>query len=141
MTYNPKNTKFAKSFKGRLINNSPKTLTLNEVYTNSVMLFSKESGRINPSHLECLNNTIKRVLKKNTKIILSVFPHTPITEKPLEVRMGKGKGSVSFWSANIFSGTPLLKIYTADAKNISSVEVLKNLKKKLPVNTRVTFYK
>ena len=141
MQYTPKQRKFSKSFKGRLLNNSPKSLNLSQVYSNSVVLISKEAGRFTPSHFGCINNTIKRALKKNTKIITKIFPHTPVTGKPLEVRMGKGKGSVDYWSANVFSGTSILKINTAESKISSALDVLKGLKKKLPVNTTILFKK
>ena len=141
MQYTPKQTKFSKSFKGRLINNSPKILDLAKVYSNSVTLISQESGRFTPSHFNCVQNTIKRALKKNTKVITKIFPHVPVSGKPLEVRMGKGKGSVDYWSANVFSGTSILNISTTESKVFAAVDVLKGLKKKLPVNTTILYRK
>jgi large subunit ribosomal protein L16 len=141
MQYTPKQRKFSKSFKGHLLNNSPKILSLKDVYSNSVTLISKDAGRFTPAHLGCINNTIKRSLKKNIKIISKIFPHTPVSGKPLEVRMGKGKGSVDYWAANVFSGTPVFTIFTAESKNYAAVDVLKSLKKKLPVNTTIIYKK
>jgi len=133
----PRQTKFPKSFKGKLRNNSIKTHSLEDLYNGPIRLISKEAGRLKSLHLNCLNMAIRKSLKKNLAIHHTSFPHTPVTSKPLEVRMGKGKGSFDHWTANVFSGTTLIKITALNSKTTSISASLKVLNKKMPLNIRV----
>jgi large subunit ribosomal protein L16 len=85
----PKNTKFNKYFRP-LIKDKFKKRDL--LYTGGIIC--KESGYITDVQLQAIVLSIKRILKKRGKVILRVFPHRPITKKPIQVRMGKGKGPI-----------------------------------------------
>lgn len=63
---------------------------------NGFALISLEPGRISARHFEMIRKAIKRILKRTGKILIPGFPHLPVTSKPLEVRMGKGKGAVDY---------------------------------------------
>ena len=73
-------------------------------------------------------------MKKKGKVLITIFPQTPITKKPVEVRMGKGKGSVAFWVAKIKAGRIICEISTF--KISYAVKVLNNLRYRLPVKTK-----
>ncbi|MEO1896875.1 MAG: 50S ribosomal protein L16, partial [Cycloclasticus sp.] len=73
-------------------------------------LKSMERGRMTARQIEAGRRTITRHIKRGGKVWIRVFPDKPITKKPLEVRMGKGKGSVEFWVAQIKPGTMLFEL-------------------------------
>lgn len=94
-----------------------------------------EPFRITSKQLITLYNFLRKRMKKKGRVILTVFPQTPITKKPTEVRMGKGKGSVAFWIAKICAGTIICEISTF---NISlAIKILKRTRFKLPVKTSI----
>jgi len=103
----PKRTKFRKQFKGKnrgIANNG------NKVSFGEFGLKSLERGNITSRQIESARRAISRHVKRGGKIWIRIFPDTPITQKPLEVRMGKGKGSVEYWVAKIQPGKVLYEI-------------------------------
>jgi large subunit ribosomal protein L16 len=92
MNYKPQRTKYAKSHKGRL-SSIPKICSL---AFGRYGLVAREPCRLKASHLAAAELAIKRKFKREAKVWLRVFPHLPVTRKPAEVRMGKGKGNVDF---------------------------------------------
>ncbi len=103
----PKRTKFRKVHKGR---NRGLAHRGNEVDFGSVGLKSIERGRITARQIESARRAIVRRVRRGGKIFIRVFPDKPITEKPLEVRMGNGKGNVEYWVAEIQPGKMLYEI-------------------------------
>lgn len=103
----PKRTKFRKQFKGK---NRGLALTGNEVSFGEFGLKSIERGNLTSRQIEAARRAITRRVKRGGKLWIRVFPDTPITQKPLEVRMGKGKGSVEYWVAKIQPGKMLYEI-------------------------------
>lgn len=103
----PKRTKFRKMHKGR---NTGLALRGSTVSFGSIALKSLERGRITARQIEAARRAISRRIKRGGKIFIRVFPDKPITKKPLEVRMGKGKGSVEYWVAEIQPGKVLYEI-------------------------------
>ena len=73
-------------------------------------LIATEGGWVNARQIEAARRTISRRIKRGGKIWIRVFPDKPITEKPLEVRMGKGKGPVEYWVCEIKPGKMLYEI-------------------------------
>lgn len=73
-------------------------------------LKSVETGRITARQIESARRTISRYVKRGGKIWIRVFPDKPITKKPIEVRMGSGKGSVEYWVAQIQPGRMLYEM-------------------------------
>ena len=103
----PKRTKFRKVQKGR---NTGLALRGSSVALGTIGLKSVERGRITARQIEAARRAISRRVKRGGKIFIRVFPDKPITQKPLEVRMGKGKGSVEYWVAEIQPGKMLYEI-------------------------------
>jgi len=134
----PKAFKYKKSHKGSLRNLISENYTLKSgLYMGKIGLKALESGRISPNHLHCCKQLLNKKLKKVGQIRFSIFPQTPITKKPLEVRMGKGKGAVSGWVKNVSSGSTLLEI---EGSNLGLVlKILNALKKKLPIQTKIIY--
>ena len=103
----PKRTKFRKVHKGR---NTGLALRGSSVSFGTIGLKSVERGRNTARQIEAARRAISRRVKRGGKIFIRVFPDKPITQKPLEVRMGKGKGSVEYWVAEIQPGKMLYEI-------------------------------
>ena len=90
-------------------------------------------GRITARQIEAARRTITRHVKRGGKLWIRIFPDKPITKKPLEVRMGKGKGSVEYWVAQIKPGTMLYEIQGVPEE--LAREAFKLAAAKLPVKT------
>jgi len=103
----PKRTKFRKQFKGR---NRGLAQVGNKVSFGEFGLKAVERGRITARQIESARRAMNRHVKRNGKIWIRIFPDKPITKKPLEVRMGKGKGSVEYWVAQIQPGRMLYEM-------------------------------
>ena len=103
----PKRTKFRKQHKGR---NNGMAQRGSSVSFGEFGLKATSRGRITARQIESARRTITRHVKRGGKLWIRIFPDKPITKKPLEVRMGKGKGSVEYWVAQIKPGTMLYEI-------------------------------
>lgn len=103
----PKRTKFRKQFKGR---NRGLAVTGSSVSFGEFGLKSVDRGRLTARQIESARRAMTRHIKRGGKIWIRVFPDKPITSKPLEVRMGKGKGSVEYWVCQIKPGKILYEI-------------------------------
>jgi large subunit ribosomal protein L16 len=103
----PKRTKFRKTHKGR---NRGLAQNGNKVSFGSFGLKSTGRGRMTARQIEAARRAMTRHVKRQGKIWIRVFPDKPITNKPLEVRMGKGKGSVEYWVAEIQPGKVLYEM-------------------------------
>ena len=126
----PKRTKFRKQQKGK---NRGLANVGNEVSFGSFGLKAKGRGRITSRQIESARRTITRQVKRGGKLWIRIFPVKPITKKPLEVRMGKGKGSVEYWVALIQPGRML---YEIDGVTEEQARIAFNLASaKLPIET------
>ena len=103
----PKRTKFRKVMKGR---NTGLAHRGNKVSFGEYGLKATSRGRITARQIEAARRTMTRKIKRGGKIWIRVFPDKPISGKPLEVRMGKGKGSVEYWVAEIQPGKMLYEM-------------------------------
>lgn len=103
----PKRTKFRKQHKGR---NSGTAVKGSSVSFGEYGLKSVSRGRLTARQIESARRAITRHVKRGGKIWIRIFPDKPITKKPLEVRMGKGKGSVEYWVAQVRPGAMLYEI-------------------------------
>jgi large subunit ribosomal protein L16 len=128
--FQPKKTKYKKYQKGRLKLKTNSLLSLN---FGSFGLKSLESGCIKSSQIEAVRRNIKRKIKKFGKIWINIFPNFPITSKPSEVRMGKGKGNVNYWVSKISPGQILFEVSGQDQQLIK--DSLKSASNKLSVKT------
>lgn len=97
----PKRTKYRKQMKGR---NRGKSFRANSLAYGSIGIKALEHGRIDSRQIEAARIAMTRKINRQGKVWIMVFPHKPLTARPLEVRMGKGKGSVDKWVMNIKPG-------------------------------------
>jgi large subunit ribosomal protein L16 len=103
----PKRTKFRKQMKGR---NRGLAFRGSDVSFGEYGLKATERGRITARQLEASRRALTRHIKRGGKVWIRVFPDKPVTKKPLEVRMGKGKGGVELWVAQIQPGRMLFEM-------------------------------
>lgn len=129
----PKKTKYRKRMKGRTEGISH---TGNRVQFGSVGLQATGRGYITARQIEAARRAITRKLKRGGKIWIRVFPDKPITKRPAETRMGKGKGSVDSWVAVIYPGRILYEVDGIDTE--VAEEALRLAGFKLPVKTQIT---
>lgn len=126
----PKRTKFRKQMKSR---NRGLAIRGGKVSFGEYGIKATTRGRITARQIEAARRTITRHVKRGGKLWIRIFPDCPITEKPLEVRQGKGKGNVEYWVAKIQPGRVLYEIEGVD-ENIAR-EAFKLAAAKLPVRT------
>jgi len=103
----PKRTKFRKQFKGK---NRGLAQAGNKVSFGEFGLKATERGRVSARQIEAARRAMTRKVKRGGKIWIRVFPDVPISSKPLEVRMGKGKGNVDYWVAKVQPGSVLYEM-------------------------------
>jgi large subunit ribosomal protein L16 len=103
----PKRTKYRKQMKGR---NRGLALTGNKVSFGEFGMKSTELGRISARQIEAARRVITRYVARGGKLWIRIFPDTPVTKKPLEVRMGSGKGNVEYWAAKVQPGKMLYEL-------------------------------
>ncbi|QJC37377.1 50S ribosomal protein L16 [Enterobacteriaceae endosymbiont of Donacia thalassina] len=125
----PKRTKFRKMHKGR---NRGVIVNMN-INFGTYGIKAINRGRITSKQIESARRAISHSIKRQGKIWIRIFPDKPITEKPLEVRMGKGKGNVEYWVALIQPGRILYEI-DGVPENIAR-KALKLGAAKLPIKT------
>jgi large subunit ribosomal protein L16 len=128
----PKRTKYRKQQKGR---NRGKSYRGNSIAFGEIALKATEGGRINSRQIEAARITMTRHVKREAKSWIRVFPDKPITAKPLETRMGKGKGAVDHWVMNIKPGRIIFEM--AGVKEELAREALTLAKHKLPFKTKI----
>jgi large subunit ribosomal protein L16 len=107
MFLQPKRTKYRKYRKGRLSNLEYRS---NKLKFGTFGLKALESGCISARQIEAVRQAITRKTKRGGKVWIRIFPDLPITSKPIEVRMGKGKGNVDHWVARIAAGSILFEL-------------------------------
>ena len=103
----PKRTKHRKQFKGRIHGNAKGGAQLN---FGEFGLKALEPERITSRQIEACRRAINRHNKRSGKLWIRIFPDVPVTAKPLEVRQGKGKGSVEYWAAKVKPGRVLFEL-------------------------------
>ena len=103
----PKRTKFRKMRKGR---NRGNALAGNQVSFGEFGLKATTRGRVTARQIESARRAINRYVRRGGKVYIRIFPDVPITGKPLEVRMGSGKGNVEYWVAKVQPGRMLYEI-------------------------------
>lgn len=128
----PKRTKYRKQQKGR---NRGLAQRGNQVSFGSFGLKSLGSGRITNRQIEAARIAMTRNMKREGKVWIRIFPDKPITSKPLEVRMGKGKGALDHWVAQVQPGRVLFEL-DGVSREVAE-ESLRLAAQKLPVLTKI----
>ena len=134
MKLQPKKTKFDKSYKGKAINRIISKNSYNQFTNGSIALKTLMSCRLTGKQIEILYITLNKFLKKAGSINITVFPSTPVSKKPNEIRMGKGKGAVDHWICRILPGTIICEIETSNINK--ALKAIAYAKFRLPVRVR-----
>ena len=129
----PKRTKYKKYRRGRLKRNLD--YKSNTLKFGIIGLQATERGFLTANQIEAGRRTITGYIKRAGKVFIRAFPDHPITSKPAEVRMGKGKGSVDYWVCKIKPGKILFEV--AGRNPILIKEALKQVSLKLPMSTKI----
>ena len=98
-------------------------------------LMSLDNERVTSRQIEAARQAITRYIKRGGKIWIRIFPHTPVTKKPLDVKMGSGKGEPQFFVAKVKAGTVMFEI--ADVTEEQAREALRLASHKLPVKCKI----
>jgi large subunit ribosomal protein L16 len=127
----PKKTKFRKQHKGRIHGTSKGGTQLN---FGQYGLKAMEPERVTARQIEAARRAITRQMKRAGRVWIMVFPDVPVSKKPIEVRMGKGKGAPEFWCCRIKPGRIMFEI--DGVPNETAREALRLGAAKLPIRTR-----
>jgi large subunit ribosomal protein L16 len=128
----PKRTRFRKAHKGRIHGNSKGGTLLN---FGEYGLKAMEPDRVSARQIEAARRAITRQMKRAGRVWIRIFPDIPVSKKPTEVRMGKGKGAPEFWAVRVAPGRIMFEI---DGVNEETArEALRLGAAKLPIRTRV----
>ncbi len=129
----PKRTKHRKLHKGRIKGNASRGTRIN---FGDFGIKAMEMGRITSRQIEAARIAMTREMKRAGMVYIRIFPDKPITKKPAEVRMGKGKGSVDHWVAPVRPGRILFEIGGGVSFEVAR-EAMRLAQRKLPIKTRV----
>ena len=128
----PKRTKYRKAFKGRIKGNAKGGYS---IAFGSFGLKALEPERVTARQIETTRRAVTREMKRQGKVWIRVFPDTPVSAKPIEVRMGKGKGSIDRWVARVQPGRILFEI--DGVSDEVALEALRLGAAKLPIRTKI----
>lgn len=128
----PKKTKHRKVRKGK---NEGVATRGTEVSFGEYGLMSLDNERVTSRQIEAARQAITRYVKRGGKIWIRIFPHTPVTKKPLDVKMGSGKGEPQYFVAKVKAGTMMFEI--SDVTEEQAKEALRLAGHKLPVRTKI----
>jgi len=127
----PKKTKFRKQHKGRIHGTSKGGTQLN---FGQYGLKAVEPERVTARQIEAARRAITRQMKRAGRVWIMVFPDVPVSKKPIEVRMGKGKGSPEFWACRVKPGRIMFEVDGVPSE--TAREALRLGAAKLPIRTR-----
>ena len=128
----PKRTKFRKQFKGRIRGEAKGG---SDLTFGSFGLKATQPERVTARQIEAARRALTRHMKRQGRVWIRIFPDVPVTSKPTEVRMGKGKGSVDYWAAKVKPGRVMFEIDGVD--DTIAREALRLAAMKLPIKTRI----
>ncbi len=127
----PKKTKYRKAHKGRIKGHAQAGTALN---FGAFGLKAVSPDRITARQIEAARRTIMRHIKRQGRLWIRIFPDVPVSKKPLEVRQGKGKGSVEFWACRVKPGRVMFELDGIPRELAESAFALASAK--LPIKTR-----
>ena len=137
MLYIPVNSKYKKQQKGKSFRRISKKIDFFRLNSGIIGLKALSYGRITSKEIKTFRQLIQKFLKKQGRLKINIFPDTPITKKPLEVRMGKGKGAVNHWIFKIQPGMIIFEIQLRP--NLSITSVLNLVQIRLSVKTQIVY--
>ena len=127
----PKKTKYRKQFKGRIHGMSKGGFALN---FGSHGLKSVEPERITARQIEAGRVAAQHFMRREGRLFIRIFPHKPVSAKPLEVRMGTGKGEPEYWCAIVKEGTMMFEVTGVD--EVTAKRALARVAHKMPIPCR-----
>ena len=127
----PSRTKFRKVRKGRI---TGVATSGNYIAYGEYALQAQGNERITSRQIEAARQAMTRYIKRGGKIWIRIFPHTPVTKKPLDVKMGSGKGNPEYFAAKVRSGTVLFEMQGVTEE--TAREAMRLAAHKLPVKTK-----
>ena len=127
----PVRTKYRKAFKGRIHGKASRAVKLNY---GQFGLKAMEPERVTSRQIEAARKAITRYLKRAGRMWIRIFPDVPVSKKPAEVRMGKGKGAPEYWAAPVSPGRMLFECDGVDMN--TAKEALRLAAQKLPIKTK-----
>ncbi len=127
----PNKTKFRKFRKGRIRGVAS---TGNHIAFGDYALMAMDHERITGRQIEASRQAMTRYIKRGGKIWIRIFPHIPVTKKPLDVKMGSGKGNPEFFVAKVKPGTILFEMQGVDES--VAREAMRLASNKLPIKTK-----
>ena len=127
----PKKTKHRKQQKGKIKGNAQRG---HQIAFGSFGIKSLDEGFITSRQIEAARIAVTRYMKREGKVWIRIFPDKPMTSKPAEVRMGKGKGSPEYWAATVSPGRMLFEVDGIDLE--LAKEALRLAAQKLPIKTK-----
>ena len=128
----PKRTKFRKQHKGRI---RGRATTGTQVNFGAYGLKATTAGRVSARQIEAARRTITRRMKRVGKLWIRIFPDVPVSQKPAEVRQGKGKGNPEWWAARVKPGRVLFEL--DGVAGPLAAEAFERAAMKLPIKTKV----
>src|SRR6202046_4081330 len=128
----PKKTKYRKQFKGRIHGLTKGGSALN---FGSFGLKALEPERITARQIEAARRAITRQMKRQGRVWIRIFPDLPVSDKPAEVRMGKGKGAIEYWAARVAPGRIMFEV--DGVSDVTAREALRLGATKLPIRVRI----
>ena len=138
MLLSPRKFKYRKQQKGKSTNRvSVTSKNKKRLMFGSVGLKSMEPGRLTAKQMQAVRQVVNKKIKKIGRLKINVFPFTPISKKPVEVRMGKGKGNVDHWVFKVKAGVSLYEIETSYTS--IAVRALELGQRRLPFKTKIIF--
>ncbi|MEQ8444027.1 MAG: 50S ribosomal protein L16 [Alphaproteobacteria bacterium] len=128
----PKRTKFRKQHKGRIHGNAKGGTALN---FGSIGLKAMEPGRVTARQIEAARRALVRRIRRQGKVWIRIFPDVPVSSKPAEVRMGKGKGSPEFWACRVKPGRMMFEM--DGVPNDIATEAFQLAAAKMPIKCKI----
>ena len=132
MILHPKKTKFRKALKGRIHGKAKGGF---KIAFGKYALKALEPERIQEKQIESARKAINRHLRRAGKLWIRIFPDIPVSKKPADVRMGKGKGSPEFWACRVKPGRILFELDSVTEEQ--AMEAFSRAAAKLPIKTKV----
>jgi large subunit ribosomal protein L16 len=130
----PKKTKYRRPHR---VSYEGKSKGKNKINNGNYGLIAKEGAWITSQQIESARIAMTRHMKREGKVWLNIFPHLSLTRKPLEVRMGSGKGAPEFWVAVVKKGKVLFEVSDLNNLDKTEKEALRLASHKLPIKTKI----
>lgn len=130
----PKKTKYKKFFRGKI---SGRSFKGNKLAFGNFGIKILKSGRIKACQLESIRKSILKKLKSKSKLWITIFPYLAVSAKPIDIRMGKGKGPISYWCFPLKAGRILFELQEKSV--LLPIEILKIVKIKLGLSAIIIY--